>query len=301
MTEKPDLISRINGFAEQLRVNESGMRAKLGDLSDRLIKSCSGITVSASSETVTLRAGNFDVSIIGYMLFDTTSGLEVAWRSTDEDPNDPSYSVKSLNDCPVDWLVNLLRGDNLSTLLESVGSQLQSKSETLNDLSRTIQQLANNPSSTIASTFESTAQTLGYGQAIDDWRKAQDVMHTDPSSAISRATTLLETVLKHILADLSLECPADQSLQPLMKAVAKALDLAPANQAEADLRGLCQGLTSVVQNIGSLRTKFGDAHGRGPEHIALQSAHAQLAVNAAGMVATFVMERWNEIKQSKPC
>jgi hypothetical protein len=51
------------------------------------------------------------------------------------------------------------------------------------------------------------------------------------------------------------------------------------------------GATNVVENLGSLRNKIGDAHGKG-RPVAVLPRHAQLAVNLAGTIATFLVETW---------
>jgi hypothetical protein len=50
------------------------------------------------------------------------------------------------------------------------------------------------------------------------------------------------------------------------------------------------GATSVFEGLGSLRNKIGDAQGQGRRPIRPSARHAQLAVNLAGAVATFLID-----------
>jgi hypothetical protein len=52
------------------------------------------------------------------------------------------------------------------------------------------------------------------------------------------------------------------------------------------------GATSVVEGLGSLRNKIGDAHGQGGKPVRPTARRAQLAVNLAGAMATFLVDTW---------
>lgn len=49
---------------------------------------------------------------------------------------------------------------------------------------------------------------------------------------------------------------------------------------------------TIVNGLGSLRNKISDAHGQGRAPIRPAVRHAQLAVNLAGSVASFLVETW---------
>jgi len=69
----------------------------------------------------------------------------------------------------------------------------------------------------------------------------------------------LETVCKHILDDLGVEYDPATDLPGLYKLTAEALSLAPSQQTEPILRRILAGCTSVVEGVGALRNKLGDA------------------------------------------
>ncbi|WP_334364405.1 abortive infection family protein [Bradyrhizobium sp. AZCC 1578] len=59
-----------------------------------------------------------------------------------------------------------------------------------------------------------------------------------------------------------------------------------------EVRAVKRLRTSVVEGLGSLRNKIGDAHGQGGKPVRPSARHAaQLAVNLAGAMATF-LDTW---------
>ncbi|MCH7550913.1 MAG: abortive infection family protein, partial [Proteobacteria bacterium] len=60
--------------------------------------------------------------------------------------------------------------------------------------------------------------------------------------------------------------------------------------------GACQ---TVVQNLGTLRNKIGDAHAQGRRPIKPKARHAELAVNLAGTMAAFLVSTWHEHKSGE--
>jgi hypothetical protein len=130
------------------------------------------------------------------------------------------------------------------------------------------------------------------------WIKALERRHADPEGAITSARTLLETVCKHVLDESQSEYEDKDDLPALYKAVATKLNIAPSQHTEDIFKRILGGATSVVEGLGSLRNKIGDAHGHGKKVIRPSARHAQLAVNLAGTVATFIVETWNDRTES---
>jgi len=124
--------------------------------------------------------------------------------------------------------------------------------------------------------------------------KALERRHTDPEGAITSARTLLETVCKHVLDETGIDYDDSADLPALYKAVATKLKIAPSQHTEDAFKRILGGATSVVEGLGSLRKKIGDAHGHGKNAVRPSTRHAQLAVNLAGAMATFIVETWNE-------
>lgn len=128
------------------------------------------------------------------------------------------------------------------------------------------------------------------------WKKALKRRADDPEGAITAARTLLETVCKHVLDDGAAPGTGygeHEDLPKLYHAVAKKLNLAPSQHTEDVFKRLLGGCSSVVEGLGSLRNKVGDAHGQGRRAVRVAPRHAQLAVNLAGAMATFIVETWS--------
>lgn len=123
------------------------------------------------------------------------------------------------------------------------------------------------------------------------WEKALARRYEDPDGAITAARTLLETVCKCIL-DEAEETYGDDDLPKLYKKTAKVLNLSPSQHTEQPFKAILGGCHTIVQNLGTLRNKIGDAHGQGRKPVRSAPRHAALAVNLAGAMATFLVECW---------
>jgi len=124
------------------------------------------------------------------------------------------------------------------------------------------------------------------------WTKAVERRSNDPEGAITAARTLIETVCKFILDETGEPYDINDDLPDLYKKVAQQLNLSPSQHEEQIFKQILGGVNSVVTGLGSLRNKLGDAHGKGKVGIKPSPRHAQLAVNLAGSVATFLIETW---------
>lgn len=128
-------------------------------------------------------------------------------------------------------------------------------------------------------------------EAISEaWAKALERAGTDPDGAITAARALLETVCLHILEERELEAPTHGDLPKLYRQVSDALNIAPALHTEQVFKQILGGAVGVVEGLGALRNRLGDAHGRGRKPAKAAPRHAHLAVNLAGSVALFLTE-----------
>ncbi|WP_375403656.1 abortive infection family protein [uncultured Sphingomonas sp.] len=127
----------------------------------------------------------------------------------------------------------------------------------------------------------------------DAWNKALARRDTDPEGAITSARTLLETVCKHLLedADGNAKYGEKDDLPKLYRLASERLNIAPSQHSEDAFKRILGSAASVVEGLGTLRNKIGDAHasgGRKPVKVAPR--HAALAVNLAGSMALFLLE-----------
>lgn len=123
------------------------------------------------------------------------------------------------------------------------------------------------------------------------WDKALARRTSDPEGAITVARTLLEVVCKRILDDTSVVYSDKDDLPKLYATAAKELNLAPNQHSEDAIKAILGGAMNLVNGLGTLRNRLSDAHGRGGRlPVKPSERHANLAVNTAGAVATFLVE-----------
>ena len=124
------------------------------------------------------------------------------------------------------------------------------------------------------------------------WAKALERRATDPDGAVTAASTLLEEVCKHIIEDSGAEWAEKWTMPKLYAEASKLLNLAPSQHQEEIFKTILGNCQSVVQSIGSLRNKGGDAHAGGRKRVPFKPRHAALTVNLAGSMALFLIETW---------
>jgi hypothetical protein len=145
-----------------------------------------------------------------------------------------------------------------------------------------------------------TIATVNSDYVQETWMKALERRSTDPEGAITVARTLLESVCNHILDDLGIKHAADADLPTLYSAVANALVLAPSQHTEKVFKQILGGCHSIVEGLGALRNRVSDAHGQGKRPVRPDPRHAELAVNLAGAMATFLLTTHEKRKGTVP-
>jgi hypothetical protein len=125
------------------------------------------------------------------------------------------------------------------------------------------------------------------------WARALERRASDPEGALTSARTLLETVCKHILDESAVPYDSAADLPKLYRLTAQQLNLAPEQHQEQIIKQILGGCHAVVEGLGAIRNKLGDAHGKGKLAAKPAPRHAELAVNLAGAVATFLINTWN--------
>ena len=128
------------------------------------------------------------------------------------------------------------------------------------------------------------------------WIAAVERRVDDPRGAITLARTLLEDVCKWILDEAGADYPDNADLPVLYRKLSKVLRLAPDDHTEQTFKQLLGSCQQIVELLGSLRSKLGDAHSPGPKKAKPQPRHAELAVNLSGTMATFLVETWRARK-----
>lgn len=129
------------------------------------------------------------------------------------------------------------------------------------------------------------------------WQKALERKSSDPEGAITISRTILESVCKHILEEKGINFDSNKiELSELYKKTAKELNLSPSQHTEDIFKQILGGCSGIVNGLGSLRNRLGDAHGKGKTNIKPAARHAELAVNLSGSMALFLLETFNARK-----
>ena len=125
------------------------------------------------------------------------------------------------------------------------------------------------------------------------WQAALESRESNPERAITLARTLLEDVCKWILTEAAEPFDDGADLPVLYRTLAKSLNLAPDDHTEQLFKQILSGCHSVVSGLGALRNKLSDAHSIGPVRARPLPRHAELAVNLAGAMSTFLIATWD--------
>lgn len=141
------------------------------------------------------------------------------------------------------------------------------------------------------------ADALDLDKIRKDTQRALDQVDGDPEDSITAACSMLESTCRAILHEMNQPLPSDLDLSHLYYAVQKALDLHPTRSDVSatigkDVKQVLGGLSNVASGVAALRTHAGDAHGKSPDDLQVDSRFARLALNAASTAAQFLIETW---------
>ena len=185
--------------------------------------------------------------------------------------------------------------DKLDNVVSNLNEYLKYDSFKLTKMGVKYRLLEAGGTAPVTEIFGST--TLSLPNVKADFERALSSIESDPGGAITSACSTLESVAKSILDGLGKPYPKNQSIQPLVFATLRELTLAPDQYSEAEIKRILGGLVNTPAGIGVLRTKYGDAHGRGTEFTELLPRHARLAVNAASTIGLFLLETYLEMRR----
>lgn len=152
-------------------------------------------------------------------------------------------------------------------------------------------------SAPILSELDRAAKTLDFDTVQRELDRALANAADDPEDAITAACALIESVCRSVLVEQGVALPPKKDVSSLYRAVREPLGLSPEradlpDDAANDVKAILGGLAAVVQGIGSLRTKVGDAHGRERGYKRVDARIARLAIHSAGHVSLFIIETW---------
>jgi hypothetical protein len=214
-----------------------------------------------------------------------------AYESAREDLMSESAIAKSLPD----WLINCRYGSQFWTFIKENNSTYQGRREFLraefSSLLDHIERFGIGPTSL---SIRDQLTECTSDSVHEAWQKCYERRNRDFEGAITSARTPIESTCKHILENLG-EIPDDNGDLPrLYKQTAKAMNLSPDQHHEQIFKQILSGCGTVVEGLGSLRNKFGDAHGQGSNRMKPTKRHAELAVNLAGSLCSFLIATYEE-------
>jgi hypothetical protein len=152
-------------------------------------------------------------------------------------------------------------------------------------------------SSGVVEALAAVAGGIDFDTVQRDLDRAVRAADADPEIAVTAACSVVESVCWSILVELDVEVPVKQDISGLYRAIRDPLGLSPTKEGLSsdivnDVKAVLSGLVTTVQNIGSLRTHAGSAHGKGRGFRRIDARIARLAVHSASAIALFLIETW---------
>lgn len=129
--------------------------------------------------------------------------------------------------------------------------------------------------------------------------RMRDAVEDDPRLAIGTAKEIIETTCKTILSKTGFKAEPAWDIPKLVKETRQVLKLIPddvpdsAKGAES-IRKILSSLGTIAQALGELRNLYGTGHGPDGRARGLSSRHARLAAGAAGALASFLLETYED-------
>ncbi len=146
--------------------------------------------------------------------------------------------------------------------------------------------------------IDNILKKFDYDSIKNAWSISLERKNHDPEGAITLSRTILESVCKHILDDLTIDYNNNMELHELYKKAAEALNLSPSQHNEQIFKQILGGCSGIINGLGTLRNKFGDAHGNGKKQFKPSARHAELSINLAGSMSLFLLETLKAKKAS---
>jgi hypothetical protein len=151
--------------------------------------------------------------------------------------------------------------------------------------------------------IESASSLVDRAVLRDHLDRIERGIDCDPGQAVGSAKELIETVSKQILNEFHQTSEQFDSLQQLVKAAMKSLDLSleaipDASKGANSLKQVLSGLNQVTGGIAELRNLYGTGHGR-LRGSGLQPRHARLVVGAVATLSVFLLETLDERQRSR--
>ena len=296
------LFQNLDEIALKLEQHEADARREIIAVGDRLMKICEKCSTSAHTSTFTLEEMDLESSVYGYLSVGV-NGFYLAYRSSWDDyfisPEDEvTYDTAYPETWSAKWLREAARPERIKELSEKLYHNIEGLIDSSANTVHHTRKLTQCGLRLVEQDVVSSSKKYELPNVAIAWGKAHKLIHSDPSAAITAASSLLETTIKHLLVAINSELPKAQSIRVLYSELKKkANPLFLAGDDQEKIRGLIHSLSSAVENIGGIRTQIGDAHGKGPSQRGGSSEEAMLAVSAAGTICSFLVCQVGKLKR----
>lgn len=120
-------------------------------------------------------------------------------------------------------------------------------------------------------------------------RALKDIEDNNLDSAITKSRTILEETFCYVI-EKKHQVPSDSGdIGKLYKQVKDLYNMHTDSGMDKRINKLLSGLENIVQSIAELRNNGSDSHGLGIKRVNILPYHARLAVNAATVMAEFIL------------
>ncbi len=120
-------------------------------------------------------------------------------------------------------------------------------------------------------------------------RAMKDIDEGSLDSAITKARTILEETFCYVIEQKGENADSSGEIKKLYKQVKDLYNMHSDKQMDVRINKILSGLESIVSGITEMRNNGSDSHGLGNKRINILSYHARLAVNAAVIMAEFIL------------
>jgi hypothetical protein len=138
---------------------------------------------------------------------------------------------------------------------------------------------------------------IGADHINECWQKAIEKIASDPEEAITRARSLVESVLFFILEEEKIGTDIEkEDLPNRFKLVFSTLQLSPDGEEEQLFKQIMNGFKTIILGISGVRNKYGSAHGKTVEQALVKpdSALAEFMVNSCGTLCKYLLQQWQK-------
>jgi Abortive infection C-terminus len=148
---------------------------------------------------------------------------------------------------------------------------------------------------TALSNVRSIATKFDAVHMLEQVKRMNEAVDSDPGLAIGSSKELIETCCKTILGERGHTLSGSENMNDLLKKTRAELKLVPeavdpSRKGHDTIKRVLSNLGQVAQGINELRGLYGTGHGKDGRTRGIQPRHARLAVYSAAALVTFLFE-----------